>query len=79
MRLVMATADLKVEGRSFAGFPLLLDNDGWPLEPGQSFLWHALVTHGGIESKLTWEAQGRRLYDDFAFVSANDWAWNEGP
>ena len=52
----MATADFTVEGRSFAGFPLLLGNDGWPLEPAQSFLWHALVTHGSIESKLTWEA-----------------------
>jgi hypothetical protein len=52
-------------------------NDGWPLEPAQSFLWHALVTHGSIESKLTWEAYGRRLYDYFAFLSANDLAWNE--
>jgi integrase len=74
----MATADLKVEGRAFAGFPLLLKSDGWPMEPAQSFLWHALITHGGIESKLTWEAYGRRLYDYFAFLSANDLAWNEG-
>jgi len=74
----MATVDLTVKGRSFAGFPLLLDNDGWPLEPAQSFLWHVLITHGSIESKLTWEAYGRRLYDYFAFLSANDLAWNEG-
>jgi integrase/recombinase XerD len=73
----MATPDFTVEGRSFAGFPLLLDNDGWPLEPAQSFLWHTLVTHGSIESRLTWEAYGRRLYDFFAFLSANDLAWNE--
>ena len=75
----MATADFAVEGRSFAGFPLLIDDDGWPLEPAQSFLWHTLVTHGSIESKLTWEAYGRRLYDYFAFLSANDLVWNEGP
>lgn len=67
----MATADLVVEGRSFAGFPLLLDNDGWPFEPAQSFLWHALITHGCVESKLTREAYGRRLYDYFAFLAAN--------
>ena len=73
----MATADFMVEGRSFAGFPLLLANDGWPLEPAQSFLWPALVTHGSIESKLTWEAYGRRLYDYFAFLSANDLTWDE--
>ena len=73
----MATADLVVEGRSFAGFPLLLDNDGWPFEPAQSFLWHTLITNGGIESKLTWEAYGRRLYDYFAFLAANGLEWNE--
>ena len=49
----MATPDFTVEGRSFAGFPLLLDNDGWPLEPAQSFLWHTLVTHGSIEPRLS--------------------------
>ena len=79
MRLVLATADLMVEGRSFEGFPLLLADDGWPLEPAQSFLWHALVTQGSIESKLTWEAYGRRLYDYFAFLSANGLAWDEDP
>lgn len=52
----MATADFMVEGRSFAGFPLLLNSDGWPLKPAQSFLWNSLVTNGSIESKLTWEA-----------------------
>ena len=61
----MATADFLVAGRSFAGFPLLLDDDGWPMEPAQSFLWHTLITHGGVESTLTWEAYGRRLYDYF--------------
>jgi len=77
VRLVIATTDFMVEGRQFAGFPLLLSDDGWPLEPAQSFLWHALVTSGSIESKLTWEAYGRRLYDYFAFLDANDLAWNE--
>ena len=55
MRLVMATADFLVAGRPFAGFPLLLNEDGWPMEPAHSFLWQALITHGGVESKLTWE------------------------
>lgn len=78
MGLVLATADLVVEGRSFAGFPLLLNRDGWPLEPAQSFLWHALIVHGSVESKLTWEAYGRRLYDYFAFLAANGLCWDEG-
>ena len=77
MRLVMATDDFLVAGRSFAGFPLLLNEDGWPMEPAHSFLWQALITHGGVESKLTWEAYGRRLYDYFAFLAANELQWDE--
>lgn len=79
MRLVLATEDLVVEGRSLAGFPLLIGDDGWPLEPAQSFLWDALTQAGGVESKLTWEAYGRRLYDFFAFLAANQLSWNAAP
>ncbi len=79
MRLVMATDDLVIEGRSFSGFPLLLDSEGWPLEPAQSFLWHRLAGTGRVESKLTWETYGRRLYDYFAFLDANGLRWNEEP
>lgn len=76
MRLALATEDLVIEGRSFAGFPLLIADDGWPLEPAQSFLWDALTQAGSVESKLTWEAYGRRLYDFFAFLEANQLIWN---
>ena len=61
MRLVFATKDLAVAGRSFEGFPLLVGADGWPVEPAQSFLWHTLVESGEALSALTWEAYGRRL------------------
>ena len=74
----MATKDFMIEGRSFEGFPILLDADGWPLEPVQSFLLHVLTEAGGVESKLTWETYGRRLYDFFAFLEANALCWDEG-
>ncbi|AWT11897.1 MULTISPECIES: site-specific integrase [Pseudomonadaceae] len=77
MRLVFATKDLVVAGRSFEGFPLLIGADGWPVEPAQSFLWHTLIESGEALSPLTWEAYGRRLFDYFAFLEANDLAWNE--
>ncbi|WP_335726898.1 site-specific integrase, partial [Pseudomonas sp. HMSC75E02] len=77
MRLVLATKDLTVAGRSFEGFPLLVGSDGWPVEPAQSFLWHILVESGEALSVLTWEAYGRRLFDYFAFLEANGLAWNE--
>lgn len=77
MRLVFATKDLAIAGRSFEGFPLLIGGDGWPVEPAQSFLWHTLIESGEALSPLTWEAYGRRLFDYFAFLEANDLAWNE--
>lgn len=76
MMLVMATTDFVVQGRSFEGFPLLVGDDGWPVEPAQSFLWHALVISSGSDSPLTWETYGRRLYDYFAFLNANGLSWD---
>jgi integrase/recombinase XerD len=77
MRLVFATKDLTLVGRSFEGFPLLIGSDGWPVEPAQAFLWHTLIESGESFSRLTWEAYGRRLYDYLAFLDANQLAWNE--
>lgn len=77
MRLVFATDDLIRAGRSFKGFPLLLDDDCWPLEPAQTFLWETLAGTGAVSSKLTWEHYGRWLYDFFAFLHANQLQWNE--
>jgi integrase/recombinase XerD len=77
MRLVFATKDLTLAGRSFEGFPLLIGSEGWPVEPAQTFLWQALIESGESLSDLTWEAYGRRLYDYFAFLDANGLAWNE--
>lgn len=77
MRLVFATNDLTLLGRSFEGFPLLIGADGWPVEPAQSFLWHVLVESAESFSILTWEAYGRRLFDYFAFLEANQLTWND--
>ena len=77
MRLIKATAEFVVEGRSFEGFPLLLGKDGWPVEPAHEFLWETLVGAGGADSKLTWEAYGRRLFDFFAFLEANRLSWDQ--
>ncbi|MFU0756971.1 Tyrosine recombinase XerC [Serratia marcescens] len=77
MRLVFATKDLTLAGRSFEGFPLLIGSDGRPVQPVQSFLWYTLIESGESLSTLTWEAYGRRLYDYYAFLEANQLAWND--
>lgn len=77
MKLLFATADLVREGRSFEGFPLLLDADMLPVEPAQSYLWDVLVEGGSVTSKLTWEHYGRWLYDFFSFLEHNQLKWDE--
>lgn len=78
MRLVLATDKLFVQGRSFAGFPLLIAN-GKPVEPAQTFLWELLTQSGRRQSKLTWEKYGRTLFDFFSFCEANTVDWRAEP
>lgn len=77
MRLLFSTSDLVIGGRAVDGFPLLIDDECAPLQPAQCFLLHALLDSGSVSSKLTWEAVGRRLYDYFAFLSANGLKWDD--
>ncbi|CAN7746196.1 MULTISPECIES: tyrosine-type recombinase/integrase [unclassified Variovorax] len=79
MRFLLATDDLVLQGRSFAGFPLLLDDDGDAMEPAQTYLWHLLGRAGRIASKKTWEKYGRDIYDYFAFIYANNIDWKVRP
>jgi integrase/recombinase XerD len=79
VKLVLATRDLVREGRTFEGFPLLLEDDCTPAEPVQTFLWHALVDSGSVSSRLTWECYGRWLYDYFQFLQLNGLRWDQEP
>lgn len=77
MKLLFSTHDLEIGGRPIEGFPLLIDDDCLPLQPAQNFLLYALLESGSTRSKLTWEAVGRRLYDYFAFLNANELRWDQ--
>ena len=75
MRLVLATDQLVVAGRSYKGFPLLVGEDGHAVEPAQSYLWWRLVERprragamGPITSELTWERYGQAMYDFFGYA-----------
>jgi site-specific recombinase XerD len=78
MRLVLATDRLTVQGRSFAGFPLLIA-EGKAVEPVQGFLWELLTRSGRRQSKLTWEKYGRIFFDFFSFCEANAIDWRAEP
>lgn len=77
MRLLFSTSELVIGGQSVEGFPLLIDDNCEPLMPAQDFLLHVLLESGITQSKLTWEAVGRRLYDYFAFLNANGLRWDD--
>lgn len=79
MRLVLATEDFAVSGRAFAGFPLIIQDDGWIAEPAHTFLWETLVERGSAESVRTWEKYGRSLFDYWAFLNANGLKWDAVP
>nr|WP_229421252.1 site-specific integrase [Telluria antibiotica] len=77
--MVLANEKLVVSGRTYEGFPLLLDDKSDAIQPAQRFLWELLLSPGKRNSKDTWAAYGRSLYDYFAFLSANNLDWTANP
>ncbi|MFA7278993.1 MAG: site-specific integrase [Sterolibacterium sp.] len=75
MRYVLATDKLVVAGRSYQGFPLLINNGGDAMQPAQTFLWDVIGKGGRVDSPKTWDVYGRAMYDFFAYVYANKLDW----
>ena len=75
MRFVLADKNLVVQGRSFEGFPLLINDSGDAIQPAQNWLWDVLVKSGRTSSKNTWENYGRAVYDFFGFALTNGYDW----
>lgn len=77
MKLVFSTSDFKINGSTYPGFPILLDElmsiHWYALE----FLIYACIVRGTAKSHLTWEQYGRALYDFFAFCEANGHDWKD--
>lgn len=76
---MLANKKLVVSGRSYEGFPLLLDDRGDAIQPAQTYLWELLLSPGRRNSKDTWAAYGRSLFDFFAYLLANNHDWTAGP
>ena len=75
MRFVLADENLVVAGRSYEGFPLLINDNGDAIQPAQTWLWDLLGKSGRISSKKSWENYGRAIYDFFGFVLTNGYDW----
>ena len=77
MRFVLADKNLVVQGRTFEGFPLLINDDGDAIQPAQNWLWDVLVKSGRASSTKTWENYGRAVYDFFGFALTNHYDWTK--
>lgn len=77
MRFVLADKNLVVQGRTFEGFPLLINDDGDAIQPAQNWLWHVLGKSGRTSSTKTWESYGRAVYDFCGFALTNGYDWTE--
>ena len=77
MRYLTSTDEFAYGGASRPGFPLLVGSDMAPLQPAQDFLIWKLLGRGRRLSRLTWESYGRRLWDYFSFLAANEMRWND--
>jgi site-specific recombinase XerD len=75
VRFVLADNNLVVQGRTFEGFPLLINDSGDAIQPAQNWLWDVLVKSGRTSSKNTWENYGRAVYDFFGFALTNGYDW----
>ena len=76
MHLIWATDDFKLNGVSYVGFPILLEEDLTSAAYANEFLrWY--LTRGVIASKQSWPSTGRALYDYFSFLEAHELNWRE--
>ncbi len=75
MRFILADQNLIVQNRVYAGFPLLIGDDGDAIQPAQDWLWQVLTRPGRVNSPKTWDAYGRAIYDFFAYAITNNHDW----
>jgi site-specific recombinase XerD len=74
---MLATDAFALNGISYRGFPLILDDHMRLVEDAHAFLIHVCLRSGRVRSKSSWKRYGRDLYDFFGFVTANGFDWKQ--
>lgn len=77
MDLVWATADFQLAGRSYEGFPILLDAELRGIEPANRFLRYWLIHRGRSFSKKSWPTVANHLLDYFGFLERAGLLWHQ--
>lgn len=76
MHLKFSTDEYIFNGLSTAGFPFLLWENMASCREVNEFLRH-YISRGTIESRNSWAAIGRALYDYFGFLEGNGLDWKD--
>ena len=71
MDLFFSTSKFKLNGQSYAGFPVLITEDGKVAGEALDFCITHLIKRGRVESKKSWETYGKALYQFFGWCEAN--------
>lgn len=76
MEMVLTSADFQINGISYPGFPLILDNQQEIVPEVFDYLVRKCIERGRVSSLHSWKAYGQSLYDYFSFLEANNrWDW----
>lgn len=79
MRIVESDQSFKIDGQSYPGFPLLVNESGEVLDVPLCFLIDVLIGSGTANDKKTWKKYGAIMYDYFGFLEAKKLLWNFVP
>ena len=77
MDLFFSTSKFKLNGQSYAGFPVLITEDGKVAGEALDFCITHLIKRGRVESKKSWETYGKALYQFFGWCEANAIDWRD--
>jgi len=75
--LIHSTEDFTIQGISYPGIPLLVNEEMEVVEPVLRFIVYQAVQNGRVRSKKTILSYANSLYDFFSFMEANNLNWNQ--
>ncbi len=75
MRLILSDSSFRINGISYEGFPIILDDELKIVEEAHGFLIDHCIKRGRVNSKGSWHRYGKDLYDFFGFVFTNNFNW----
>jgi site-specific recombinase XerD len=76
MRLFVTDAEFAMHGVTYPGIPFLCDKEMELVTAPNQYLRYVAVVRGRTRSPRTWQTYGHHLYEYFAFLEANDLAWD---